>query len=101
MKSLRTVLLVPLALALQVILAHAESVVRTVGGTHFDLVVPAGFCVLSQDNTRDAIFINRVSTLLRNTGNNLILLMVECVRLKTWRAGVEGDILNYFDYYMP
>jgi hypothetical protein len=39
--------------------------------------------------------------LLRDTGNNLILLMVECGRLKTWRAGVEGDILNYFDYYMP
>src|ERR1700688_3924595 len=101
MKSLRTVLLVPLALALQVLLAHAESVVRTVGGTNFNLAVPAGFCVLSQNNSRDAIFINRVSTLLRNSDNSLILLMMECGRLKTWRAGVDGDIPSYFDYYIP
>ncbi len=101
MRSLRTILLVPLALALQVVSAHPESVVRTVGGVDFNLAVPDGSCVLGEDNKRDALFINVISTLLRNSGNKLILLMMECGRLKTWRAGVNGNILNYITYYIP
>ncbi|MGO9985400.1 MAG: hypothetical protein ACLPIX_14490, partial [Rhodomicrobium sp.] len=101
MRSLRTILLVPLALALQVVSAHPESVVRTVGGVDFNLAVPDGSCVLGEDNKRDALFINVISTLLRNSGNKLILLMMECGRLKTWRAGVNGNILNYITYNIP
>jgi hypothetical protein len=98
---LRALFLVPLALALQIASARSESVVRTVGGVDFNLTVPNNYCALGEEDKRDAVFINAMSTLLRNSGNRLILVMMECEHLKTWRAGVNGPVLDYVTYYIP
>jgi tetratricopeptide (TPR) repeat protein len=94
-------LLASLALASQAALAHADSVVRSVGGASIDFVAPDGFCVMEDDHPRDILFINVVSRLFEGANNKLILLTVACDRRKTWRSGVDGPILNYAAYYIP
>jgi tetratricopeptide (TPR) repeat protein len=101
MKLLGRVLLVSSALALQVVLARADSVVRSVGGTSIDFVAPNGFCIMEDDHPRDILFINTVSRLFEGADNKLILLTVACERRKTWRSGVAGSIVNYAAYYLP
>lgn len=98
---LRALFLVPLALALQIGSARSESVVRAVGGVDLNFSVPSNYCALGEDDKRDAVFINAMNTFLRNSGNRLILVMMECARLKTWRAGVNGPVLDYVTYYIP
>jgi len=100
MKYLRPICLV-LALATQIGPAHAESATRKVGDTDIKFAVPDGYCVLSQSNNRDAQFIKVVDTLLSQSNNTLLLLMMECGRLRTWRAGVSGPIFEYITYYTP
>jgi hypothetical protein len=99
--QMRKILFAAAALALQTLVVHSETAKRTVGGTDFAFAVPREFCVLSESNSRDAIFINVVSTLLKGASNRLILLTVKCDRLKTWREGVGGNILRYAMYYIP
>jgi hypothetical protein len=82
-------------------LANAETATRTVGGASFNFAVPAQFCVLSENNPRDLQFINVVKRLLQGAKNKLILLTVECERLRTFRAGENGNILRYSMYYIP
>jgi Tetratricopeptide repeat len=101
MTLFRKLLLAYLALALQAALAHADSAVRSVGGSKFDFVAPEGFCILEDDHPRDILFINTVSRLFQGAENGLILLSADCERRKTWRAGVDGPILNYAVYYTP
>jgi hypothetical protein len=101
MMQIRKILVVAAALALQTLLVQAENVTRKVGDTEFNFAVPREFCVLEESNARDAIFINVVRTLLRGASNKLILLTVNCKRLKTWREGVAGNILRYAMYYIP
>lgn len=88
-------------LVFQAGVVQAESVTRKVGDTDLQLAVPSGYCVLQESNSHDAQFINVVETLLRNANNKLILLMMECERLKTWRASATGSIYNYITYYTP
>jgi hypothetical protein len=97
----RRILLVPLALVLQVAVAHAESAVRTIGGTNFDLPAPTGFCMADAANAVDARFITVVGGFLQSAQNKLILAAVECGRLKRLREGDASNILNYALYYVP
>jgi tetratricopeptide (TPR) repeat protein len=101
MTLLGRVLLVSFVLALQIVVARADSAVRSVGGTSLDFVAPNGFCLMDNDNPRDILFINVMSRLLQGADNKLILLSVPCERRKTWRNGVAGSILNYAAYYLP
>ncbi len=101
MMQFQKILLFAAALLLQTPLAQAESTPRKVGETQFNFAVPRDFCVLYKSNSRDALFINVVETLLKGAANNLILLTVNCDRLRTWRDGVAGNILRYAMYYIP
>lgn len=85
----------------QTAFAQAENASRKVGDADFNFAVPNGFCVAEEKNPRDAIFINVVRTLLKGANNTLIVLTVNCERLKTWRAGENGNILRYAMYYLP
>lgn len=97
----RTLLVALAALAASVFPTYAETVVRTVGQTNVNFVVPEGQCLASESNPQDAKFINIVGTLLKNANNRLILLTVECKRLQSFRAGQNGPILDYVTYYTP
>jgi hypothetical protein len=99
--QIRQILAVAAALTLQTLLVQAENTSRKVGDAEFNFAVPREFCVLDEKNSRDAVFINVVTTLLKGAKNKLIVLTVNCERLKTWRAGENGNILRYAMYYLP
>jgi hypothetical protein len=99
--KMRKVLLLATVFLLQIPLAQAENATRKVGDAQFNFAIPRDFCILSDSNSRDAIFINVVRTLLKGAKNKLIALTVNCDRLKTWRNGVNGNILRYAMYYIP
>jgi len=99
--QVRKILTVVLALASQVVFAHADTVTRTVGSERFDFVVPKGQCVLEDSNPYDAKFIHVVSTLFQGAKNTLIVATVECGRRARLRKGETGNILNYTAYYTP
>lgn len=94
------ILLAPLVLVAQLGSVHAENVVRTVGETDLNLVVPSKFCVLDQNNYRDAIFIAVVTKLLQGM-NKLILLTADCNILAKWRGGDNSPMSQYAMYYVP
>jgi len=81
--------------------AHAEEVTRPVGGVQVNFPILNGHCLTEDSNPRDAIFINRMATLLRNANNRLIVLSMDCDRQRTWRDGDEGNIYDYSSYYIP
>jgi len=80
---------------------HAAEVTRSVGGVQVNFPILNGYCLAEDSNARDAIFIDRMATLLRNSKNTLIVLSMDCGRQLTWRNGVEGDIYDYSSYYIP
>ncbi|HZV22060.1 MAG TPA: hypothetical protein VE986_11010 [Hyphomicrobiales bacterium] len=94
-------LLLAAALILPAAPALAETASRVVGSDSFNFAVPTQFCVLSDSNPRDLQFINVVRRLLQGANNKLILVMVDCQRLKTYRAGDNGNIVRYAIYYTP
>jgi hypothetical protein len=101
MMQFRKILVAAAALALQTLAVQAENATRKVGDAEFNFAVPREFCVLDESNSRDAQFINVVRTLLNGANNKLILLTVNCERLRTWRNGLNGNILRYAMYYIP
>lgn len=99
--QIRRILLAAFALALQTLLVHAENATRKVGDAEFNFAVPREYCVLDENNYRDSLFISVVKSLLQGASNKLILLTVDCDRLKTWRDGDNSNILKYAMYYIP
>jgi hypothetical protein len=97
----RKVFLASITFALQIGLAHAEQVVRQVGGTEITFPIQKGYCLAEESNPRDAIFVNNMATLLRNAKNKLILAMLDCARRTAVRNGAGGDILDYSTFYIP
>jgi hypothetical protein len=81
--------------------ADAAEVTRPVGGVKVTFPILDGHCLTEDSNPRDAIFINRMSTLLRNANSRLIVLSMDCDRQRTWRNGDEGNIYDYSSYYIP
>jgi hypothetical protein len=79
----------------------AAEVTRPVGGVQVNFPILNGHCLTEDSNRRDAIFINRMATLLRNAKNRLIVLSMDCGRQRTWRDGDEGNIYDYSSYYIP
>lgn len=95
------ILLLSVALALQSFCAQAENASRNVGSSAYNFAIPAQFCVLSESNSRDLQFINVVKRLLEGANNKLILVTVDCARLKAYREGDNGNITRYAIYYIP
>ena len=81
--------------------SHAAEVTRPVGGVQVNFPIPNGYCLAEDSNARDAVFINRMATLLRNAKSRLIVLSMDCDRQRTWRDGDEGNIYDYSSYYIP
>jgi len=98
---LRTRGLATMVLVGSVAFTHAAEVTRPVGGVQVNFPILNGYCLAEDSNDRDAIFIERMATLLRNSKNRLIVLSMDCGRQLTWRNGVEGDIYDYSSYYIP
>ncbi len=101
MKFTGKILVIQLALAVQLISAHAESALRSVGGVSFDLAIPKGHCVLDESKTQDARFAHILRTLLKGANNTLIVASVECGRLARLRRGDNGNLTDYSTYYLP
>ncbi|MGA7326196.1 MAG: hypothetical protein WBX25_17355 [Rhodomicrobium sp.] len=94
-------LLVGFVFAGQAGLAHADSVSRNVGNARYDFAIPRGHCALDEGVTQDASFARVIRTLLKGAQNTMILASVECTRLKRFRNGDRGNILDYSTYYTP
>ncbi len=92
-----------LAAALATILtgATADGVSRSVGGVQFDFAVPKGHCVLEENNSQDAKFINALSTLLKGASNTLIVATAKCDDRTKLRAGKATRLSDYAAYYVP
>jgi hypothetical protein len=89
------------AFALQLGCAHAAEIARSVGATQLKFPIPLGQCLAEESNARDDLFIRRLDTLLRNSGNTLYVVAIECSRQETWRKGVDGNVVDYSTYYVP
>ncbi len=98
---LRKALSAVISVVLNIGVANAAEVVRAVGTSQYNFVIPTGTCLMEDNNARDKLFINTVETLLNGAANKLIVLSVECARQRTWRNNVPGNILDYFMYYIP
>lgn len=101
MRFFARILLLPLVLAAQVAIAHADSAVRTIGGVNLDLPVPKGYCIADQNNFADAQFIALLSSFLQAGQSRLVMVAVECNSLQKWRAGQIAHIADYATYYVP
>jgi len=99
--SARTIGLATTLLFGVVTFVDAAEVTRPVGGVQVNFPILNGHCLTEDSNPRDAIFINRMATLLRNAKNRLIVLSMDCGRQRTWRDGDEGNIYDYSSYYIP
>jgi hypothetical protein len=99
--SSRTIGLAATMLVGMVTFADAAEVTRPVGGVQVNFPILNGHCLTENSNAHDAIFINRMATLLRNAKNRLIVLSMDCGRQRTWRDGDEGNIYDYSSYYIP
>src|SRR5262245_66548682 len=77
---MRTAGLATTMLVGMVTFAHAGEVTRQVGGVQVNFPLLNGHCLTEESNPRDAIFINRMATILRNANNSLIMLYIVCVR---------------------
>jgi hypothetical protein len=94
--GLATIVLVGLVTA-----ADAVEVTSPVGGIKVNFPILNGFCLTEDSNPRDAIFINHMATLLKSSKNRLIVLSMDCSRLRTWRDGDDGNVYDYSSYYIP
>jgi hypothetical protein len=101
MMSSRTIRLATIVLVGLVTVADAAEVTRPVGVVNVNFPILNGFCLTEDSNPRDAIFINQMATLLRNSKSRLIVLSMDCGRQRTWREGDEGNIYDYSSYYIP
>ena len=99
--SARTIGLATTLLFGVVTFVDAAEVTRPVGGVQVNFPILNGHCLTEGSNPRDAIFINRMATLLRNANNRLIVLSMDCRRQGTWRDGDDGNIYDYSSYYIP
>jgi len=99
--SSRTIGLATIVLVRLVTIADAAEVTRPVGSVQVNFPILNGHCLTEDSNPRDAIFINRMATLLRNANNRLIVLSMDCRRQGTWRDGDDGNIYDYSSYYIP
>jgi hypothetical protein len=99
--SSRTIGLATIVLVGLVTFADAAEVTRPVGDVKVNFPILNGFCLTEDSNPRDAVFINQMATLLRNSKNRLIVLSMDCGRQKTWRDGDDGNIYDYSSYYIP
>jgi hypothetical protein len=79
----RTGCLATMLLVGSVAFPHAAEVTRPVGGVQINFPILNGHCLTEGSNARDAIFINRMATLLRNSKNTLIVLSMDCDRQLT------------------
>jgi hypothetical protein len=98
---LRTGGLATMVLVGSVALTHGAEVTRPVGGVQVNFPILHDHCLAEDSNARDAVFINRMATLLRNAKSRLIVLSMDCDRQRTWRDGDEGNIYDYSSYYIP
>jgi len=99
--SSRTIGLATIVLVGLMTFANAAEITRPVGHVKVNFPILNGFCLTEDSNSRDAVFINQMATLLRNSKNRLIVLSMDCGRQKTWRDGDEGNIYDYSSYYIP
>jgi hypothetical protein len=68
-----------------------------VGGTSIDLVMPTGFCELSESNSVDARMLTSIGKLLSSGGNQLLAFGADCQQLDGWRVG-RGLLDDYVQY---
>lgn len=101
MKLLRTLVLFSFALTCCLIAANAKSLVKTVSGKNFDLVLPDGYCVPSLDNAGEAYFVNFLTKLMSNSGNKLVQTGVDCYELQGRHENASAAIFKYVVYYYP
>lgn len=75
--------------------AHANT---RVGNAVIDLPIAAGYCRFVPQNALDQLVLQSIEQQIRDTGNRLLAIDVECAELQAWRSGQTKFITRYMQY---
>ena len=78
----------------------AEITEHAVNGRNVRFPIPAGYCTLNPDNSRDAEFAKQIKALMGNAGNTVAEIAADCQELTAFRAAT-ANLWTWIIYYYP